>query len=85
MGSQLKNPPSGTAGNGQRGQGRVFSPGAPLVPETPSALSRLASPQLTVDVRALMFLHLHQGEGGSDHGPLTAASPIQDFSGIAVS
>lgn len=32
-----------------------------------------------------MFLHLHQREGGSDHGPLTAASPIQDFSGIAMS
>lgn len=32
-----------------------------------------------------MFLQLHQGEGGRDHGPLTAASPIQDFSGVAVS
>jgi len=44
-----------------------------------------ASPQLTVDVRALMFLHLHQGERGSDHGPFAAASPIQDFPGVAVS
>lgn len=38
--------------------------------------------QLTVEIRALMFFHLHQREGRGDHGPLPGA--VQDLAGLPV-
>lgn len=63
------------------GQGLL---GAPPAPSGAGAPPLLLGSRLTVDIGALMLLHLHQGEGRGDHGALAAASPVQDLPGLAV-